>query len=115
LPGFFSTAIFQLFQFVLPDNLLQICNSSAHIACQHHTLCLHLIDCVVQIDSVLLRRAAKLKAAYQAALKPRLLVPVGLALLIAIYNAVSGEYHSKVTPLSSHQKKNAKERMSRPP
>eukprot|EP00775_Hariotina_reticulata_P010099 gene10099-10255_t len=44
-----------------------------------------------KIENVLLRRAAKLKAAYQAALKPRLLVPVGLGLLIAVYNAVADE------------------------
>eukprot|EP00879_Flechtneria_rotunda_P022186 GHRR01023409.1.p1 GENE.GHRR01023409.1~~GHRR01023409.1.p1 ORF type:complete len:275 (+),score=79.98 GHRR01023409.1:404-1228(+) len=44
-----------------------------------------------KIQNVLLRRAAKVKAAYQAALQPRLLVPVGLACLIGIYNAVSEE------------------------
>lgn len=44
-----------------------------------------------QIENPLLRRAAKLKAAYQKALSPRLLVPVGLGLLIGVYNRVTGD------------------------
>lgn len=47
--------------------------------------------CPTQIESPLLRRAAKLKAAYQNALSPRLLVPVGLGVLIGVYNRVSGD------------------------
>lgn len=39
----------------------------------------------------MLRRAAKLTAAYQKALSPRLLVPVALGCLIGIYGRVTGE------------------------
>jgi hypothetical protein len=44
---------------------------------------------VLQIENVLLRRAAKVKAAYQKSLNPRLLVPAGLGLLVGIANKVS--------------------------
>jgi hypothetical protein len=43
-----------------------------------------------KIDNPLLRRAAKLAAAYRAALKPRLLVPVGMAAAVAVWNRLSG-------------------------
>lgn len=43
-----------------------------------------------QIDNVWLRRAAKLLAAYSQALRPRLLVPVALAVLAAAYNRAVG-------------------------
>jgi hypothetical protein len=42
-----------------------------------------------QIENPLLRRAAKAAAIYRAALRPRLLVPVGLASSIAVWNALS--------------------------
>lgn len=42
----------------------------------------------VQIENVLLRRAAKVKAAYQKSLNPRLLVPAGLGLLVGVANKV---------------------------
>lgn len=44
-----------------------------------------------QIENPLLRRAAKVGAAYRAALRPRLLVLVGLAGLVAAYNAAAPE------------------------
>lgn len=44
-----------------------------------------------QIENPLLRRAAKLKAAYQKALSPRLLVPVALGVFLGIYNRATGE------------------------
>jgi hypothetical protein len=43
----------------------------------------------MQIENVLLRRAAKLKAAYQKSINPRLLVPVGLGVLVGVANKVS--------------------------
>jgi hypothetical protein len=55
--------------------------------CQPHDCCAP-VYCVLQIENVLLRRAAKVKAAYQKSLNPRLLVPVGLGLLIGIANKV---------------------------
>lgn len=45
----------------------------------------------LQIDNALLRRLAKLGAAYRAALRPRLLVLVGVAALIAAYNKAAPE------------------------
>jgi hypothetical protein len=53
------------------------------------------VNLPVQIDNVLLRRVAKLKAAYQKSLNPRLLVPVGLGVLIGIANNVI--YYFNVT------------------
>ncbi|WIA14050.1 hypothetical protein OEZ86_012570 [Tetradesmus obliquus] len=44
-----------------------------------------------KIENVLLRRAAKVKAAYQKSLNPRLLVPAGLGLLVGVANKVAGE------------------------
>ena len=38
----------------------------------------------------MLRRAAKLGAAYQAALRPRLLVPASLGLLVGVAGALNG-------------------------
>ncbi|KAF6255644.1 hypothetical protein COO60DRAFT_1534221 [Scenedesmus sp. NREL 46B-D3] len=43
-----------------------------------------------KVENVLLRRAAKVKAAYQESLNPRLLVPAGLGLLVGIANKVAG-------------------------
>jgi hypothetical protein len=51
--------------------------------------CVHLLTS--QIENPLLRRAAKVAAAYQKALSPRLLVPVALGCLIGIYNKATGE------------------------
>lgn len=45
----------------------------------------------MQIENSLLRRAAKVKAAYQKALQPRLLVLVGLGVLVGVYDRVTGE------------------------
>jgi len=45
----------------------------------------------MQIENPLLRRAAKVKAAYQKALQPRLLVLVGLGVLVGVYDRVTGE------------------------
>jgi hypothetical protein len=55
--------------------------------------CFAPVYCVLQIENVLLRRAAKVKAAYQKSLNPRLLVPVGLGLLTGIANKVRCWYH----------------------
>jgi len=44
-----------------------------------------------QIENPLLRRLTKLVAAYRAALRPRLLVPVGLAALVGLYNLLADE------------------------
>ncbi|KIY91228.1 hypothetical protein MNEG_16736 [Monoraphidium neglectum] len=44
-----------------------------------------------KIENPLLRRAAKLAAAYRASLRPRLLVPVGLAAAVGLFNALAEE------------------------
>ncbi|KAF8066269.1 hypothetical protein HT031_002592 [Scenedesmus sp. PABB004] len=43
-----------------------------------------------KIEAPLLRRAAKLAAAYRAALRPRLLVPAGLGLALGVYGRLAG-------------------------
>ncbi|GBF91994.1 hypothetical protein Rsub_04718 [Raphidocelis subcapitata] len=43
-----------------------------------------------KIENPALKRAAKIAAIYGAALRPRLLVPVGLASAVAVWNALSG-------------------------
>lgn len=57
-------------------------HAHAHITITPHTS--------YQIENPWLRRAAKLAAAYRAALRPRLLVPVGLAAAIGAWNRLSG-------------------------
>eukprot|EP00878_Enallax_costatus_P037279 GHUV01042097.1.p1 GENE.GHUV01042097.1~~GHUV01042097.1.p1 ORF type:complete len:207 (+),score=71.64 GHUV01042097.1:1019-1639(+) len=44
-----------------------------------------------KIENPWLRKAAKLKAAYQKALQPRLLVPVALGCFVGVYGRVTGE------------------------
>ncbi|KAI8476345.1 MAG: hypothetical protein J3K34DRAFT_401981 [Monoraphidium minutum] len=44
-----------------------------------------------KIENPSLRQAAKVFAAYRAALRPRLLVPVGLAAAVAAYNAIADD------------------------
>jgi hypothetical protein len=44
-----------------------------------------------RIQSPFLRRLAKIAASYRAALRPRLLVPLGLAMAVAAFNAASPE------------------------
>lgn len=45
----------------------------------------------LQIENPLLRRGAKLVAAYRSALRPRLLVLIGLAALMGLYNRAAAE------------------------
>lgn len=46
---------------------------------------------LLQIENVWLRRAAKLAAAYQKALTPRLLVPLALGCMMGVYSKATGE------------------------
>lgn len=49
------------------------------------------VPAALQIENPWARRAAKVAAAYQKALQPRLLVLVSLPLLVVVYNKVSDE------------------------
>jgi hypothetical protein len=73
-----------------PDSQLAFCRVLTVLASPSCCVAAAAAAAAAQIDNPLLRGVAKAAAVYRAALRPRLLVLVGLAALVGAYGKVRG-------------------------